>query len=314
MRHKVVSSFHKLSPEIEGLDMIWRLDMITRVIRQAPDDWDWKDPKNEGKEPEWTFFYNAGGERHIKEEDLRSSEAGLKALFGCRPWVWQQWAILKVEEKLRFQEGHQDDFESKDIQKYASDLWEEWLTHPANSEFFSLFYDDRIGERGRAELMTHIQKPFELIDKMTEKDNEEWDFSADENINIFTYVSLLGSGTLIPMTVLAVQIAIPTLLILQSNKDSSCKRGDDLEPELLYTKVMALVIFVYYLVSVIPDTYTKFFQVVGGANTVYSKIISLRRIPWNQGDDTLLQSIGFKLDIYMNTMYQSMLMSEYKFF
>mmetsp|Transcript_3649 Transcript_3649/g.6889 ORF Transcript_3649/g.6889 Transcript_3649/m.6889 type:complete len:210 (-) Transcript_3649:246-875(-) len=38
--------------EIEGLDMIWRLDMITRVIKTAPDDYDWNDPTNEGKEPQ----------------------------------------------------------------------------------------------------------------------------------------------------------------------------------------------------------------------------------------------------------------------
>ena len=109
--------------EIEGLDMRWRVDMITRVIKEAPDDWDWNAPQNEGKEPEWKFTYNAGDERNIKEEDLRSPEEGLKTLFGTRPWLWQQWAILKVEEKLRFQEGHQDDFMEKDIQKLAAGEW-----------------------------------------------------------------------------------------------------------------------------------------------------------------------------------------------
>ena len=289
--------------------MVWRVNMVTRVIRQAPDDWDWKDPENEGKEPKWTFFYNAGRYRHIKEEDLRSSETGLKALFGCRPWVWQQWAILKVEEKLRFQDGHQDDFESKDIQKFASDLWEEWLTHPANSEFYSLFYDERIGERGRAELKSHIQKPFELIDKMAE-DNEEWDFSNDDNINVFTYLSLHGSGLLIPFIVLTIQIAIPALLILQTSKNPQCQRGEEVPHELMFTKIMAFVIFVYYLVSIIPDTYSKFFHVVGAADSVFSRLLSLRRIAWNQGDDTFFQMIGFKLDVYMNTMYLSILMSE----
>ena len=106
--------------EVEGNDMIWRVDMITRVIKQAPDDWDWNAPQNEGKEPMWKFTYNAGEDRNIEEEDLRSPEEGLKMVFGSRPWVWQQWAILKVEEKLRFQEGHQDDFMEKDIQKLAT--------------------------------------------------------------------------------------------------------------------------------------------------------------------------------------------------
>jgi len=91
--------------EIEGLDMKWRLDMITRVIKTAPDDWDWSDPANEGKEPKWTFTYNAGTERNVEAYDLRASETGLKILFGKRPWVWQQYALLKLESKLRFQKG-----------------------------------------------------------------------------------------------------------------------------------------------------------------------------------------------------------------
>ena len=56
--------------------------MITRAIKQAPDDWDWNATENEGKEPKWKFNYNAGLERNIKEEDLRAPEAGLKLLFG----------------------------------------------------------------------------------------------------------------------------------------------------------------------------------------------------------------------------------------
>lgn len=89
--------------EIEGLDMKWRLDMITRVIKQAPESYDWNDPQNEGKEPKWTYTYNAGSERNVEAHDLRSPETGLLLLFGKRPWVWQQYALLKLENKLRFQ-------------------------------------------------------------------------------------------------------------------------------------------------------------------------------------------------------------------
>jgi hypothetical protein len=233
--------------EIEGNDMIWRLDMITRSVKQAPNDWDWNDPKNEGIEPKWKFTYNAGRHRNIKEEDLRASEAGLKHLFGHRPWVWQQWAILKVEEKLRFQPGHQNDFASKDIQKLAADLWEQWLNHPANIEFYSLFYDERIGDKGRAELLNHIQKPFQTIDKMVGEANSEWDFPGDDNINVFTYVSLLGSGLMIPIVIFAIQLAIPTILILDSQKKPYCHNGDDIDHSLILTKLMAFSIFTYYM-------------------------------------------------------------------
>lgn len=36
-----------------------------------------------------------------------------------------------------------------DIQKYAADLWEKWLEHPANDDFREVYYDKRIGEKGR---------------------------------------------------------------------------------------------------------------------------------------------------------------------
>ena len=41
--------------------------------------------------------------------------------------------------------------------------------------------------------MFQIQKPFNLVDIMGEE-NEEWDFAEDDNINVFTYLSLHGSG------------------------------------------------------------------------------------------------------------------------
>jgi hypothetical protein len=143
--------------EIEGLDMKWRLDMITRVIKTAPDDYDWNDPDNK-LEPKWTFTYNAGSERDVDAYDLRTPETGLKTVFGSRPWVWQQWALLKVEAKLRFQEGHQDDFFELDIQKYASDLWDEWLEAPCNADFRRVYFDERIGEKGRNLLANHVSK------------------------------------------------------------------------------------------------------------------------------------------------------------
>jgi len=292
--------------EIEGLDMKWRLDMITRVIKTAPDDWDWSDPANEGKEPKWTFTYNAGTERNVEAYDLRASETGLKILFGKRPWVWQQYALLKLESKLRFQKGHQDDFMEFDIQKYGADLWEEWLQHPSNAEFRNAYYDERIGERGRVLLANHIQKPFNLIDTMGEE-NTEWTFKEDDNINVFTYLSLFGSGIVLPILVLSVQIAIPILLVIEANRKEICEDGDKLEPNVILAKITSLAIFAYYLFSIIPDTYANFFNVVGAADSVYSRLLSLRRELWLQADDSILQMFGYRLDIYLNTSYETLL-------
>ena len=144
--------------EIEGLDMKWRLDMITRVIKTAPDTFDWNDPAYMKLEPKWTYKYNAGSDRNVDAYDLRAPESGLKAVFGKRPWVWQQWALLKVEAKMRFQEGHQDDFVELDIQKYASDLWQQWLEEPENADFRKVYFDDRIGDKGRNLLVNHVSR------------------------------------------------------------------------------------------------------------------------------------------------------------
>lgn len=57
----------------------------------------------------------------------------------------------------------------------------------------------------------------------------------------------------------------------------------------------------------IPETYANFFNVAGAADTVYSRLLSVRRGLWLQADDNLLQMIGYKLDIYLNTSYETVL-------
>lgn len=39
--------------EIQGPDTKWRLATVRRIIRQAPDEWDWNEEENIGKEPDW---------------------------------------------------------------------------------------------------------------------------------------------------------------------------------------------------------------------------------------------------------------------
>ena len=39
----------------------------------------------------------------------------------------------------------------------------------------------------------------------------------------------------------------------------------------------------------------RFYEVEGGVDTVYSRLLSLRRELWVQGDDNITQMIGFKL-------------------
>lgn len=43
-----------------------------------------------------------------------------------------------------------------DVQKYASDLWEQWVHDPQNADFRKVYYDERIGEKGRILLVNHV--------------------------------------------------------------------------------------------------------------------------------------------------------------
>lgn len=67
-------------------------------------------------------------------------------------------------------------------------------------------------------------KPFYLIDRMKE-DKVEWDFHADNNLSVFTFMSLLGAGSLVPFVVFAMQIAIPIVLLLQALVSQQCKNS-----------------------------------------------------------------------------------------
>jgi len=53
--------------EVQGPDSQWKLTYVKRIIKQAPDDWDWNDPDNAGEEPEYNFFYNCGEYRMLEE-------------------------------------------------------------------------------------------------------------------------------------------------------------------------------------------------------------------------------------------------------
>ena len=224
--------------ELQGPDMKWRCEMVTRVLKLAPDDWDWNDPANADQTPPWLYYYHAADQRMLQGQDVRSPKEGLLRIFGQRPWVWQQWACLKLESALRFQLGHQFDFMSKDVMKYALDLWDGWLNHPDNADFKAVFQDDRVGDRGRKELLTHIMTPFDIIRRIQD-DREEWNFEEEKSLSVFTYLGILGSGFLIPLGIVILQIAAPALLIwnqIQGQRQArdQAMPGDCVEDLLLF--------------------------------------------------------------------------------
>ncbi|GMH71297.1 hypothetical protein TrLO_g1922 [Triparma laevis f. longispina] len=314
--------------EIQGPDTKWRLATVRRIIRQAPDEWDWKEEENIGKEPDWDFYYNCGESRMLEEDKLRAPQEGLTRIFGRRPWVWQQYALLRYENFVRFQENHQADFDEVDAQEYARGLWEEWLEDPRNHDFKVLYEEG--GKIAQQELIEHIISPFIDIDDVTDEvDGEkgEWDFQ-DENISAFTYVAVLGSGCTVPLICFVMQMTIPLLLLFAAIGE----RGDNFMDSVLHCntfpssvypkdeseggsfnslhgKIMVTLVALYYLFKVVPDTMYSFYNTAGTADTSYSKIMSMRKMVWDQGDDNVGQMIGFKADLYMNTAFECVLYS-----
>jgi len=132
-------------------------------------------------------------------------------------------------------------------------------------------------------------------------------FSSWCNLTLFDSL-----GVMLPTLVLAVQLVIPILLVLEANnKEDLCADGAALTSAAILAKIMGIAVYSYYMFSIIPDTYANFFNVVGAADTVYSRLLSLRRELWLQADDSLLQMIGYKLDIYLNTSYETLLSSKF---
>lgn len=302
--------------EYLGDDMIWHVEQIRGVVRQAPDDWDWSAPENEGLEPKYEKLYKVGGDKLRSAETVRATEQALQRIFGQRPWVFQQWAMLGLERQVRFQEDHEDDFEEVDCQQYVVDKWLWWLKHPDNEEFRKLFesYNDAQQEALEACIFT----PFELLDNITESDS--WHFE-DDDISIFTYTSILGSGNLLALGASALQFVIPTILVLNAleesprfefseandyslvvNEDKICAGESKLNG-----KAIIFSVLIMYVTTVVPEVLLRFYRTVGDAATSYSRLSSLRQMVWRQQDDTIVQKMGYKMDMYMNAGYPALL-------
>lgn len=65
----------------------------------------------------------------------------------------------------------------------------------------------------------------------------------------------------------------------------------------LYGKTMVLMVVMFYLFKVVPDTLVSFYNTAGTADSTYSRLMSLRKTLWDQGDDRVLQMVGYKMDM-----------------
>lgn len=189
--------------EVLGPSMIWRLEQIKNVLKTYDDD---------GVTP--IFIYETAVDHELHEDEMRWPKEALVRIFGYGPWIWQEWACLRLENKLSFSKGLNTDFEFFDISGYAKELWNVWFLDDRNASFRDLF--DRVGDSGQEQLLRHIMSPFDLMEDVISNKDDRWEIE-DAGVSIFTYVSLLGSGFLDGFVVFLLQLCMPIFLFSYYN-------------------------------------------------------------------------------------------------
>jgi hypothetical protein len=219
--------------EVRGRNFIWRLEIIKDILKVK-----------DGDDAEDTYTYVTAVDLNLTESEIRWPREALRRIFGMAPWVWQQWACLRLENKMRFQAVHPDDFELLDIRDYIHELWKCWLFDEQNKDFREFF--DRVGPSGQAELVDHLMSPFDLMDEVITNRDDKWNFD-DAGISIFTYMSLLGSGFLDAFAVLLLQVGMPVILLLFYTSDAEGEDGSVIGRG---TRPMLFIVIFYYLFRV----------------------------------------------------------------
>jgi hypothetical protein len=214
--------------EVLGPSMKYRLERVENVIRI-------KDHDSDGDQ----FIYETSVDHKLKENQIRWPREALQRVFGMSPWVWRQWAGMKIEKKLKFHEGDPDDFELLDIRAYAFELWELWLADKRNACFKELY--ERVGISGQKELVDHIMSPFKLMHDIVTNNNGRWDLAEAER-SMFTYMSLLGTRFIDAFIVFLLQCSIPIILFFYYT--SPQRQSEDIA---VGTRAMLFAVMVYYL-------------------------------------------------------------------
>jgi hypothetical protein len=294
-------------------DMMWHLEPIRRIVIE-------EDINPVTGDPEYTYYYKTSAGILVPHERARAPEEGLKRAFGTRPWIWQQWALVKLEQYVRFQDQHERDFMQVDFAILPQQLWDSWLNDPRNHEFKTL-YDSKT-ESAQKKLVDHVMKPFFLMNHIC-NDKEEWNVE-EADFTVYQYAGIFGSGFITTLLCMFIQFTVPILLLIFQVRVSSRFHGEvevDTDTQNLTwifnsdidefcnqsgafdSLLMNLVVFFVYSMRVVPQVADQIYKVLGDQDTLESKVNSLRIGIWNQGDDNIYQQIGMKMDRYMNTVY-----------
>jgi hypothetical protein len=309
--------------EYMGEDMTYRLAQVRRIVRRIDPEWE---PENEDDEPDYDYFYSIGSKHQIEPASVRCSEEGIKLLFGYRPFVFQQWALLKLEARVRFTKFHPLDFQKMMFRKESQVLWNEWLNHDQNQDFRSLVEQTEKSFPGTSEkLVDFILSPFSLMDEISK--GEEWNLQG--SVNVYQYASLFGSGYITVFFCALIQIVSPALLLqwqittepgsLRFTTDINSTFVDvnntfvdenstfvvDTAWDVFCTgqgapedRLMNAIVLLLYTIRVLPTVLRRLFSSWDGS--IVSRLNAMRQNIFEQGDDTTWQKVGFKLNTYMN--------------
>ncbi|KAH9255263.1 hypothetical protein BASA81_006703 [Batrachochytrium salamandrivorans] len=298
--------------EYLGLDMKWHLAQVKQVVKVAPRNWTFKADRN----PDWDLVYAFPGMMDlVPKQRIRAPEEALKRKFGLRPWVWQQWAFLKVEGMVRFQRFHERDFETLSFGLTANLFFTQWLDDERNQDF-KLFFDSR-SQRECDQLVQHLLTPFVLMDEISKNPDGTWDFNKADNISLYQYVSLLGAGWLTCLGSLAVQCSIPILLLYEAVASSErfdlhnhtenswerfCKPNEEFS-DFDAGLVINIVVLLLYVMRNLPKVVLAYFDTMGEADTINSRVESLRTLVYYRGEATTGMRIGYRIERFMNSTY-----------
>lgn len=255
------------------------------------------------------------------EADMRPSTEGLQAIFGKRPFIWQQMALLQLEERLHFEEIYVDDFERFDYVKFASDRFEAWITAKENEKYLEQVYSQK-KEHWKDQLKRNLFEPFMEMHSVV-YDKTIWDFQ-NADFSVYSYLGTLGSGMFTALLVLGLQLLVPLVILYnnvletagaESNRfniseefgflpsfdlEFFCHFNSDLfERGRADGRLMLVLVLVANLILLIPS----FISAIQGDRTIRFRIKSLQRINSLHGKATSSQHIGYMLDHLMSSVY-----------
>ncbi|KAH8072032.1 RNA cap guanine-N2 methyltransferase [Aureococcus anophagefferens] len=253
-----------------------------------------------------------GGFTHGYGDDLlapRVAAVVSRRGFGEAPFTWRAAAMVRLEERLQFMDGHRDDFERFGYEAWGRREFDYWLRDERNGAFRAQF--EAAAPGARAALYGFCLEPFERMEAL-----KTWDWRHTK-ASTYLYLACLGSGVASVLGTLLLQWGIPVVVFLfeirhgRGSGFPALRAGraatvQDRGEGARFTSAMILLVVFFYAAKVAPDAYAKFLGEEGGGGAV-AKLVALRALLFRSENDSALQKVGFRLYRTMNSGFDVVL-------